>query len=127
MSGIVWQVPPATLIAELERHEARIGRAVAALGEMLAAKMEGYAKANAPWQDRTGEARAGLTGLSVAAADLVTVYLYHQADHGKWLEIARGGPYQIILPTLTAHYGEAMALLASILGGGGRGTPAGGS
>lgn len=114
MSGITWQRPPSALAADIEAFGERIPLAVAAVGELLAARTEAYAKANASWTDRTGQARQGLTGLSQVAADMVTVYLYHQAEHGKWLEIAHGGPYRIIVPTLTAHYGEAMALLARV-------------
>lgn len=117
-SGFVWTRPPsAELIPGVERYAARIHAALAAVGELLAARLEAYARANAPWTDRTGQARQGLTGLAVAARDLVAVYLYHQADHGVFLELARGGPYRIILPTLTAHYGEVMTLLRSLLGG----------
>lgn len=118
MSGFVWVKPPsAELIPNVERYAARIRVALDAVGQLLAQRLQAYAQANAPWTDRTGNARQGLTGLSVAARDMVTVYLFHQMDYGKWLEIARGGPYRIILPTLQAHYGEVMRLLKSLLGG----------
>lgn len=116
MSGITF-TGLGDLIANVEALGQRYERAAAAVGELLAPKLEAYAKANASWTDRTGQARQGLTGLSQASADLVTVYLYHRSDHGKWLEIAHGGPYRIIIPTLTAHYGEAMALIAQVIGG----------
>jgi len=105
------------LIANVEALGARYERAAAAVGQLLAPKIEAYAKQTAPWVDRTGQARQGLTGLSEASADLVTIYLYHQADYGKWLELANGGKYRVILPALTAHYGEAMSLIAQVIGG----------
>lgn len=114
--AIVWQRPPSALIADVEAHGERVRRAVAAVGQMLAPKIEAWAKANGPWTDRTSQARQGLTAISEASADLVTIYLYHQADHGKWLELANGGKYRVVIPALTAHYGEAMGLIRSVLG-----------
>lgn len=117
MSGIVWSRPPSALVADIEAYGRRIQAAIGAAGQLLAAKLQAFAQAHAPWTDRTGQARQGLTGLALVAADMVHVYLFHRSDHGKWLEIARGGPYRIIVPTLVAHYGEVMALIAGILGG----------
>lgn len=117
MSGIVWQTPPSALIANVEAYGERVQRAVKAVGDLMAPKIEAWAKANASWTDRTGQARQGLTGLSQASADMVTIYLYHTADHGKWLEIAHGAPYRIIVPAIQAHYGECMSLIASVMGG----------
>lgn len=116
--GVVWTVPPSALANAVERYGERVRLAVARVGEYIAALLETAAKTNAGWTDRTGQARQGLTGVSVAAGDLVSIYLYHQAAHGKWLEVAHGGPYRIIIPTLTAHYGEIMRLIGSVLQGG---------
>lgn len=113
--AIVWS-GMGELIASTAALEPRTKAAVAAVGQMLAPKIEAWAKANGPWTDRTGQARQGLTAISEAAADLVTVYLFHTADHGKWLEIANGGRYRVIIPALEAHYSEAMALIRSVIG-----------
>lgn len=61
-----------------------------------------YAKDNAPWADRTGEARDGLDADVYEEGDEIVVELYHTAEHGVWLEIAMGGAYAIIMPTLEA-------------------------
>jgi hypothetical protein len=60
------------------------------------------ARANAPWGDRTGEARAGLDAEVYEEGDEIVVDLFHTAEHGVWLEIAMGGVYAIIMPTLEA-------------------------
>lgn len=118
MSGIVWQTPPSALIANIEAYGEKIQKVIASVGQIIAARAESYAKDTAPWTDRTGQARQGLTGLCEAAAgDLVTIYLYHQADHGKWLELANSGRYRVIMPTLQAMYGEVMRLIAAFMGG----------
>lgn len=113
--SIVWQVSPSKLADEIEAYGRRIERAIAAVGEFIAPKIEAYAKQTAPWTDRTSQARQGLTATSEAAESLVVVYLYHQADYGKWLEIAHGGAWRVIVPALTAHYGEIMSLLRRVL------------
>lgn len=82
------------------------------------------AKENAPWQDRTGEARSKIgyevvnvnqggparaldlegqsyqENYSVPGSNLWSLVLYHGSAHGRWLEIAMGQKYAIIGPTL---------------------------
>jgi hypothetical protein len=76
-------------------------RAVAVMEEG-ADELVAYAQANAPWGDRTGEARAGLDAEVYEEGDEIVVDLFHTAEHGVWLEIAMGGVYAIIMPTLEA-------------------------
>lgn len=64
-----------------------------------------YAKANAPWADRTGMARQGLDVDVNTAGNQITLTLFHTAPHGKWLETIQGGQLAIIMPTLE-RYGE---------------------
>lgn len=117
-TGFRWVVPPSALITEVEAYGKRIERAVLAVADLLAPVLEEYARSHATWTDRTGNARRGLTAVvRHASRDLVIVYLYHAMDYGKWLEIAHGGPYRIIVPTLTAHYAQVMRLLRQVLGG----------
>jgi hypothetical protein len=54
------------------------------------------------------------------AEQLVTIYLYHQAEHGIFLE--KEGEdldpeWGIIPETLIAHYGEVLPLIRTFLGG----------
>jgi hypothetical protein len=60
------------------------------------------AKVNAPWTDRTGNARAGLfsgTNISVEQ-DFWELYLAHTVFYGIYLETRFSGKYQIISPTI---------------------------
>jgi hypothetical protein len=61
-----------------------------------------YARSNAPWEDRTGDARSGLDAEFYGDEDAVGITLYHSVDYGVWLEIRWGGRYAIILPTVEA-------------------------
>lgn len=116
-AGFIWHVPPSTLATQVEGFARRLLSALAAVGQLIAAQLEATARANAPWTDRTTQARRGLTAISIASADALHVYLFHAADHGKWLEIARGGPYKIIMPTIEASFGMIMGYIRALIGG----------
>jgi len=58
--ALVWRRPPLALAAEAAAWEALLRRLVMAALENIAARMEAHMKATAPWQDRTGAARASL-------------------------------------------------------------------
>jgi hypothetical protein len=81
--------------------------------------MQNDAKQNAPWTDRTGNARAGLFGTAEAdfARKVVVLYLSHGAtlNYGVFLELAHGGKYAIIMRTMQSHYNELMQMLHDVL------------
>lgn len=58
------------------------------------------ARANAPWQDRTGDARAGLGVEVTSSLSSVQLTLYHSVEYGQWLETIQGGNFAVIMPTL---------------------------
>lgn len=75
-----------------------VGLAVFTKG--FAREVEDYAKENAPWEDRTGEARSGLKAIGEQRLTTYSITLYHTADYGIWLEVRWDGKYAIIVPTL---------------------------
>lgn len=117
-TGLTWQTSPNVLATRVDALAPRYQTAVMAIAQLIADEAEAQAKATARWKDRTTQARRGLTGLALRASrDLVVVYLYHKADHGVWLELANGGAYKIIMPTLESLYPRAMALCRRLVGG----------
>ncbi len=121
-AGIRWQRPPSELATAIERYGDRVLTTVAAIAQYVATEMQNEAKANAPWTDRTGNARTGLFGTSEAdfAAKVVTIYLSHAAviDYGVYLELGGGsdgspgsGKYAIIMKTMQNHYEPLMQML----------------
>lgn len=68
----------------------------------LAAEMQSYAQENAPWEDRTGDARDRLQAYVVHDdnAETSTIWLAHGVDYGSALETMRGGELAIIMPTI---------------------------
>lgn len=97
-----WVVDPGLAFPQLFNAYAQTifqsGRLVAS---QRARDMEEWAKANAPWTDRTGTARRTLhSEVADAGSILAQITLAHGVDYGVWLEIAHGGQYAIIAPTI---------------------------
>lgn len=73
---------------------------VATTMEYYATVAEGEMRHNAPWTDRTTNARNGLS----AVAQHVpfrrhTIILFHRVKYGIWLEVRFGGKNAILMPT----------------------------
>lgn len=64
-------------------------------------QLETAAQRLAPWEDRTGDARDGLTAQTIAPADgVVQMVLFHTVDYGVWLELIQNGRFAVIMKTL---------------------------
>jgi len=117
-AGIRWTVPPSELAVAIERYGDRVLTAVAAVAQYVATQMQNQAQADAPWTDRTGNARTGIFGTSEAdfSSRVVTIFLSHGAtiDYGIWLELANSGRYGVIMRTMQAHYEPLMQMLREI-------------
>lgn len=60
-----------------------------------------WMKANAPWTDNTGRARAGLTAIASSAGSSHEMLLFYTGvSYGIWLEIANSGRFQILGPAM---------------------------
>lgn len=119
-SGFRWVKPPsATLIPNLNTYGNRINSAVRAIADYIAQKMQGEMRQNAPWTDRTGNARSGLFSVvEQASRDLVFIYLSHghTINYGINLEVGYGGRYQIVMPTIAANIPVIEGMLKRIFG-----------
>lgn len=111
------------LRGRLEIDDRRFRRALAEFGPKVdgfihatfdyqSHKMLGHAKVNAPWTDRTGNARNGLS-VEVGWVPLVShsIRLFHRVTYGIFLETRWGGRYAIILPTIRLYGRDTMRLL----------------
>ncbi len=114
--GITWTTPPSAIARNAEKYGDKVLAAVQAVAEYMSQKIEDYAKVNAPWTDRSGNARKLLRGeVDRMAEDMVVIYLIQGVDYGKWLELCNGGKYAIIMKSLEAHYHEVMAMMRRLL------------
>ncbi len=121
-TGIRWVVPPETLATAIEKYGESVITAVTAVAGRVAAEMQNSAKANAPWTDRTGNARTGLFGVAERGEDalgkqVVTIFLSHSAvlTYPLFLELANAGNYAIIMRTIEAHLPGLKADLDQLL------------
>lgn len=116
--SVRWKKPPTTLAKAVEEYGSRVFDATASVCQYTAQEMQNTAREQAPWTDRTGNARSGLfaTAEADAGRQHVVIYLSHAADldYGVWLELANSGWHAIILPTMERHYPELKARLKGL-------------
>lgn len=74
--------------------------AMEAVVDTGATEMEAYAKRNARWINRTGEARRRLNASYSKEDDSFKITLAHGVDYGIWLELANEKRFAIIEETL---------------------------
>lgn len=121
-TGIEWQGDEA-MIRRMGDYGDRVVAAAREIGRYFAPILEAHAKENAPWTDRTANARQALRGYvdgdvpreasgENAAAypdphdlarDVVAIYLSHGMNYGVYLEASMQGRYAIIWPTIQEH------------------------
>lgn len=102
MAGLRWQVHPAQAWPALAlTYQQRIEAGIVAIAQRWAPEIENYMKSQAPWTDRTGNARQGLhTEVHHVVGSMVEIVLAHGVHYGIWLEIRHGGAYAIVNPAL---------------------------
>lgn len=99
-SGITWS---GDLTTRVNNFGPKVKRAMVAAAKMTEPEAEAYMKNNAPWQDRTGNARNGLKAQTVVSTNGVAILLFHQVPYGPYLELRWSGRYQIINPTIEVY------------------------
>lgn len=112
--GIRWLTNPFAGNGKAGRFIIHMSVGLAAFTKGFARKVEEYAKDNAPWDDRTGDARDGLKAVGEQRLVTYTITLFHTVDYGIWLEVRWDGKYAIILPTLEHMGPQFMAELAAL-------------
>ena len=81
--------------------DAKIDRAISGVMKYWDGPVEKYMKLNAPWTDRTTNARNGLKAEAVKGLKFEhSIVLSHAVDYGIYLETSNDGKYAIIQPTI---------------------------
>ncbi len=114
------------------RHmEEKLQRALYGVVKYWDGPAEEYMKQNAPWQDRTTNARNGLfataqKSANTIAASMFAIILGHSVDYGLYLELGHHHepeegdaydvpPYPIIMPTVELFAPKVMKTLTKIM------------
>lgn len=106
-----------TLTGNVKTFGSKLDRAMAAAVEYSATRSENYMKSNAPWTDRTSNARNGLQTFPFHAGRTHGYHLAHGVPYGIWLELRFDGRYGII-PQATQQGGMmVMSLMTKLLAG----------
>lgn len=104
-----------TLTPGLHRFPDKLDAAVHATMQYYAPQVASYARDNAPWTDRTANARTGLDAKAYGDSKRRGIVLYHQVPYGIWLEVRWSGRYRIIIPTIQTMGDRIMGSLSKIV------------
>lgn len=104
-----------TLRPRIKNFPQHANKTIANVFEEHRRLMQNDAKINAPWKDRTGDARRGLTATRRKEGNKHTLTLFHMVEYGIWLEVRFGGKNAIIEPTIDKFYPVVIRQIAQRL------------
>lgn len=112
-AGVVWTKN--TLKIGLERFSPELDARIAVLVDRQADVGTAEMKQNAPWTDRTGNARATLQGEARHKTAVHEIILHGGMPYQIYLETRFGGKYAIIGPTVPRLGRATMALAQGLM------------
>jgi hypothetical protein len=100
--GLTWEVPPEQAFEALATaYTSAIHRGVVIIYQRWAPEIANWMKENAPWTDRTGNARQGLyTAVENVVNTMVELIMSHGVEYGIFLELKNAGHFAIVNPAL---------------------------
>lgn len=81
-----------------------------------AKRMEGEAKDQAPWVDRTSNARNSIQGNFGWIGKRAVITLSGNMDYSKWLELAHEKRFAILVPTIQRNAPEILKGYKKVIG-----------
>ena len=116
MSGFVWDIDPERAFGDgMDAWALRLNEAIFALAQFYAPQIESWMKANAPWVDRTGNARQSLWAVASREGHNVIIEMGYGVIYAIYLEYANGGRYSVIQPALDEWGGQLGAAVQRLL------------
>jgi len=138
--GFHWVRPPSELAKGIEEYGRKAYVAIHAAAAYWGQGAQDEARQNAPWEDRTGNARGGIfyavdgfgvgevvgqveasaralmreTTVESGGPDRLVITLGHTVFYGKYLELSNGGRYAIILSTIEQRLPQLGRMLNDI-------------
>lgn len=111
-NGITWD--DRALLNNLRTFDARVDRAIVATMKYHATRAVAFARQNAPWTDRTTNARNGLFARQEKDGSTHRIVIGHTVPYGIWLEVRFSGRYAIIRPTIDHEGPEVMRTISRL-------------
>lgn len=95
------------VVSHINKFDERLRAGLLIITKQVAKLMENWAKDNAKWTDRTGNARKGLKA-SAKWEDYINlvVSMSHKVDYGPMLELAYAKKYAVLEPALQKYKNE---------------------
>lgn len=112
-SGFTWTID--TLTPGLRRLPKVTHDRLGIFMDFQSAKVQDHMRMNAPWTDRTSNARNGLFAKSVNTPLTFSIVCYHTVPYGIYLEVKNDGKYAIIVPTIIEEGQRIMGALNGLL------------
>ena len=114
-ANITWTRSPEELANEIDNLgrllQTEIGQRLARVQTSSQADM----REKAAWNNISGNARRGLRVVTQQAGDSWEMFFIHSVEYGKFLELANGGKYAIVWPTLTHTIPKVRSALKGLI------------
>lgn len=91
---------------DFKKVENKLRAAIGLYSDTASKKLEGYAKKDAPWTDRTTNARNSIQGKSEWKGNASVITLSGNMSYSVYLELANGKRYAVLSPTIQSYSGE---------------------
>lgn len=112
-----WVTTPVDAVtAGMSEYERALYQAIYTICLRRKPEIENWMKANAPWTDRTGNARQTLHVDVEATVGAIALYLAHGMHYGIYLETKHAGRYAIVTPAVEHWTPIIMADVRAVLG-----------
>ncbi len=85
---------------KMSQNTEKLNESLQTVADFAAADFKNYAKANAPWVDRSGMLRRSIDSATSFEKGILEIALYDQEDYGVYLELGFEKKYAILLPTV---------------------------
>lgn len=108
MSGCSISFDTKKVLSKLTQMQTKTRTSLQIIANTAAAAMERYAKTNAVWTDRTGNARQRLKGSTRWEEHALIAAISHNVDYGMWLELCNEKKYAILEKALNSQAQELL-------------------
>jgi hypothetical protein len=142
-SGFVWVQPPSNISKGVADYGHKIEAALYAIAGKWGQDVQDDARQAARWTDRTGNARSGIfyavdgfgmgtvigqispeaktlmkeTSVEEGSSKTLVIVVSHTVFYGKFLELANGGKYAIIMSTIEKNLSRLEKLVQEVFKG----------
>lgn len=96
MAAKSFEFKPGSLKRNLRNFNGDINHLVAGVIDYSSDKAKGYMKTNAPWKDRSGNARQTLNSHAEHTSEYHEIHMYGGMPYQIWLEVRWAGRWGII-------------------------------